>query len=503
MKKAIKMFSLFLCIILLSGCMKSRISMDIGKDKSMNFTYEILISDKLNEGDNGSLTDNKEQLDALEKKGFTINPKTENGYSGYIISKKYSNLDDISKNSSETVNLSDLLDGDFDDSKMFKVEEGFLKNTYTAKFKVENAAQNNQNDFSGGDMSLVDDGGVVTTENAEGTSETTTNDNETVTNDNELTASENEIVTTEQSDSVDSTDGNSENIFGDQSELLSLTSEMESTYTVKLPYGADSNNATSVSEDGKTLTWNLMTDTNKDIEYTFSIYNIKNIAIIAGGALVLIIIIIVLISKKGKKKTASSETLIHTDYDSSIVGQINETSNEVNQIPQGNTNHEIQATNQEQVNNQVPAQDTIVGNEPPVASSLDEAPVDVNPAPVQNAPSPAPIVPEQANVVPTTPEVGVPQMTSPEVQMPTMAPVDNQMPTMAPVDNQTPTMSNGFANNTEVINQMPQMNQSIPYAAPSENVSSTPVVNQPNVTGGLDIPNMVAFSDMNDTNQMQ
>ena len=98
---------------------------------------------------------------------------------------------------------------------------------------------------------------------------------------------------------------------------------------VELPNKSTSNNASEVSEDGKTLSWNLLTAENIDFEFTFdsaskattgsntnktsSVTDKSNMIVYIGigGACVVAIIavIIVMSSKKGKVETAPVQTI--------------------------------------------------------------------------------------------------------------------------------------------------------------------------------------------------
>ncbi len=98
-------------------------------------------------------------------------------------------------------------------------------------------------------------------------------------------------------------------------DMSSLTSSMELTYSVTLPVKADSNNATTVSEDGKTLTWNLEYGKVTNINYQFTLgsnstssFNSTNsnnttLYIILGCAGVVIIgtVAVIVINSKKKK----------------------------------------------------------------------------------------------------------------------------------------------------------------------------------------------------------
>ena len=326
MKKIKQLLLLVVCVFMLSGCVKEHFSMTINKDKSMNLEVEALVSDKFMEQMNSSEDSEFSMTDdasSLEKQGFTVSPKSENGYSGYVVSKKFNNIDDLSKNTGEEVNLSNITTENFDTSKLFKVEKGFLKNTYTAKFVFEF----NQDGLNGGSegMELNDSDMVPTTDTVEKT------DDEALVPSTDAVENSNDTLTTGSDDGM-----------GDMSGLMSLAGEMEFTYKVNLPYAAKSNNATNASSDKKSLTWNLATSGKSNIEFTFEMYNLTNVIIVAAGVVALIVIIIVIIAISSKKKKGAKETLIHTDYDSSIVGKIDETANTPqDQISQGPVNHEF------------------------------------------------------------------------------------------------------------------------------------------------------------------
>ena len=105
---------------------------------------------------------------------------------------------------------------------------------------------------------------------------------------------------------------------------MGLAGEMEFNYVVNLPEKALTNNATNVSNDGKTLTWSLMQSQISNIEFSFELKNMTNYYILYGGiAAALIIVIIIIISlikkgKKGKEVVPAQNEPIHADYDPSI-----------------------------------------------------------------------------------------------------------------------------------------------------------------------------------------
>ncbi len=307
--KKVKYIVLISCLLMLSGCIKNYNTMTIKNDKSMIFESEVLIAEELKE--NMNETFNRQ---TYENAGFSISEAKEDGYSGYKFTKKYNNIDKYSNNDGAVFVISDILNGEFNDKILFKVEKGFLKNTYTATFKY-----------------AVD-------------SEEYT-DNNTV--DIETPSEENgeENITTEDDTEEDIT--GSEEDFGN---LIDLVNEMEFNYKLILPTKSISNNATNVSEDGKTLTWNLISDGESNINFSFSLYNLTNILIL-GGSIILVIVLIIVIIIIIKHKKSQKDTLIHTDYDPSIMNNINTSQNNT-QTQNINSSMSNQNMNPIQTNNQ-------------------------------------------------------------------------------------------------------------------------------------------------------
>ena len=87
----------------------------------------------------------------------------------------------------------------------------------------------------------------------------------------------------------------------------SYLSSMDMKFKITLPYKAISNNATKVSKDGKTLTWDLLKHKG-NIEFKFNLYNMTIIYIAIGAGILLIggavaVVIVVLNKKKNTQKT--------------------------------------------------------------------------------------------------------------------------------------------------------------------------------------------------------
>lgn len=130
----------------LSGCVKFNTTMDIKKDKSMD--YSIIYAA------NTSLIDtqeifSQEDKKELESKGFKIEDYKDDKYSGIKLTNNFKNIDDISTEKDTEFSLSKVADKNTKLENMFKVKKGILKNTYTANFKFDqNDSGLNDNDFS-------------------------------------------------------------------------------------------------------------------------------------------------------------------------------------------------------------------------------------------------------------------------------------------------------------------------------------------------------------------
>lgn len=304
-------------LLLLSGCVKSNTTMTVNKDKSMSLSSNILISDKVNDDKNKLII--KEEKDKLQKKGIIIeNIENSNGYSGFSVTKKYDNIDKVSSTESKEVNISDFLSEDFDDSILFQVKKGLLKNIYTANFKFE-----------------VDDDSFTST------NENTTDD--IVTND-KITP-DNTVI--DESESVTNNDKSND--------LLKLMSEMEFKYIAKLPYKALESNSNVKSDGDKTLEWDLSTNNTIMINYSFELYNMNNLYMVIGifvGTIILFIILIIIKNKiVQKKRDRISSRPILKEYDPSIESEIFNSTVGVDSINSKNNTIVNNSVNNEKENN--------------------------------------------------------------------------------------------------------------------------------------------------------
>lgn len=281
-------FILMLCVLtfMLTGCVKYNANMNINKDKSMDFSMIYALDTSLFE-DQELLSDEDKQK--LESQGFTITDYSEGTMKGYTLTKKISNIDYVSTTSNASYDLSGLLDSNATNSYIFKVTKGLLKNTYTANFTFD-ASESDINSDS---------------------TDTTDNLNDLFSNEEE----EETILSEEKQEETNQEETNSNgNIDFSDMDLSSLTSNLDLSFNVNLPYSAKSNNATNTSDNNKKLSWNLSSTEISTIEFTFELYNMTNIYIGIGLLVILIAAIVVLIvSKKknlsDKNSNLSSETV--------------------------------------------------------------------------------------------------------------------------------------------------------------------------------------------------
>ena len=273
MKKNIKLTTLLILLVIsLTGCVKFNSTMEIKKDKSIDYTV-IYAFDKSLFGDQEILTsDDKKEL---ENKEFTVSNYVDGNMNGLKLSKNIKNIDDVSSTNDATYDLSGLLDSNKSESKVFKVKKGFLKNTYTASFKFDSSDSDLNNS----------------------TSNDTTIDNDFTTDDNDTT-----------------TDSDFD--------FSNINTNMDLSFNVKLPYKAISSNATTKKNDDKDLSWDLSSTGENKIEFSFALYNMTNIYICGGVIVLLIIIVIVSILNKSKKNKVSNKDTTNdkqtTTFNSSV-----------------------------------------------------------------------------------------------------------------------------------------------------------------------------------------
>ena len=267
MKKNFKTFKLLLIALMLmlsSGCVKYNVTMDIKKDKSMDFNMIAAFDESLAENGEMNITEAK---DEVKNQYCSVSDYNESNMKGINVSCKFPNIDELSSETTvKEADFESIMDGK--DSKLFTFKKGFFKNTYT--FKLDSSSSSDllgdKEDEDSYDYREEDDSDY------------------------------------DDYDYYDS-DGSGNTDFD-----MSALSSMDLKFEVKLPYKAISSNATSKEDNEKHLTWDLMKmaqseDGNNVVELTFALYNTSNIAIVAVIVIALIAVGVIFFMKKKKNVT--------------------------------------------------------------------------------------------------------------------------------------------------------------------------------------------------------
>ena len=129
MKRLLKLFSIVLVVLILTGCVKKNIHMDI-----TNTEVNISVTDAMD----SSLRDESE-VEELKAKYKNLGYKVEDydgkddSLIGFVYSKTYK-LSDVSSKDAVEFHLETIENEDFKNPTIFKVEEGIFGNTYRATF---------------------------------------------------------------------------------------------------------------------------------------------------------------------------------------------------------------------------------------------------------------------------------------------------------------------------------------------------------------------------------
>ena len=437
MKRSVKILKVLLVVIMaftLSGCVKFNQTMEIKKDGTMNYNLIYAANKSLLQGQDNIFEE--DDIKQLQEKGFTVTDYEDDKMKGVTISRNGILVDSISSDDKNAVyELTSVVSDDKkDNSKLFYVKKGFLKNTYVANFKF--------------DSSSASDRSNINMRNEDGKEDDFTKDDMT---------SEDIFDTTD--DGSDSTDNDS-----DMSALMDqYMKNMDLKFIVKLPYAAISNNATTKSSDNKELTWDLTKITKDDsIKFEFSLYNVTNIVILVAGV-VLVVAVVFFIIKKKKGKGGNAPV---------VAADTNNVNNPVNNgviNPFPVQNNTVQAgamqTNPELGQNGVPISAPVMPNG---MQSVPTTPMDsvAVPGMMPSTPEAAPVTPTMENVTPT--ETPVAPVETPVVPSTPVAPVET--PVETPVVPSTPVASTMTPEvvvvNPEAVPATPTIETATPVEAP-------------------------------------
>lgn len=449
MKRSVKILKVLLVAIMaftLSGCVKFNQTMEIKKDGTMNYNLIYAVNKSLLQGQDNIFEE--DDIKQLQEKGFTVTDYEDDKMKGVTISRNGILVDSISSDDKNAVyELTSVVSDDKkDNSKLFYVKKGFLKNTYVANFKF--------------DSSSASDRSNINMRNEDGKEDDFTKDDMT------------------SDDIFDTTDDGSDST-GNDSDMSALMDQymknMDLKFIVKLPYAAISNNATTKSSDNKELTWDLTKITKDDsIKFEFSLYNVTNIVILVAGV-VLVVVVVFFIIKKKKRKGGNAPV---------VAADTNNVNNPVNNgviNPFPVQNNTVQAgamqTNPELGQNGVPISAPVMPNE---MQSVPTTPMDSVAAPgmMPSTPEAAPVTPTMEDVTPTETPV-VPSMPAedmvqnvapvapvetPVIPSTPVAPVETPVVPSTPV---APTMTPEVAAvNPEAVPATPTIETTTPVEAP-------------------------------------
>lgn len=283
------------------GFVKTDTILNIDKNDKVSIEMTNLMNDKFGEEVLNTFTSS----DNYGRDGLKVDIKKENGYTGVYGKKEY-DLENISTDKLDKIEMSSYLTKEFNDKSLIQVEKGFFKNKYKIEFTFEkNKTEDLLNIYKVANPFEI------------------TNNEEYTNCMSEVTNSGSEDTT----NCIQLVPDYEEKLKEYEDNIKKLESEMEYNFTIILPVSVTESNETLKSNDGKKLTWTLTNEGINEINCTFEILNMTNIYLVGGGSLLLAVIIIILLIMINKKKKEKIETVIeekpiHTDYDPSIAAEI-------------------------------------------------------------------------------------------------------------------------------------------------------------------------------------
>ncbi len=282
MKKLGKGFKLMVIVctmILLTGCVKYDMTMDITKeDVKVGLIYAM----------QSSYVTDSTMFDETKKEakdeGYTVEDYKDDDYTGIKMYKSLGSLDSLSKGKGDVINITDLFSetNKLDKTKLFKLEKG----VYKANFVFD---ATNENSLSGGSESSDEDDDLFSEDES---SDDSYDEEES---DATLEQEEDDEWSFDTESSSDESDNN-------DADLNKMLSGIKFKFEVTLPNAAVSNNATKVSDDKKTLTWEVSYGSKANVEFSFKTTN-NMITYIAVGAVAVVVVagvVILIVKKKGK-----------------------------------------------------------------------------------------------------------------------------------------------------------------------------------------------------------
>ena len=313
MKKYLRIILLVLVVgFLTTGCMEENISMVINNDKSMDFSMYVSL-------------DLKAMQDLTNSFGGSNDEMTEEEYLNCIDENDGDETNCIAPGSSSSdFDIDDLKDSINQDAVKEFEEEGF---TVTQNITSDKLELNLSKKFDNiDDVSSNEDVIFNVNENFDKFFKM-----EKGFLDNKYT-----LHMVNDSQNIDNNDSDIK-LDTENFDLSTLSNMIDMTFQITLPNESISNNATSISNDKKTLTWDLVTNENKEISVTFALPNEnKNLIIYGGiglGVLLILIILIIVISKNKKKKVNNTPNVNQNVMPNQQVNNQNVGGQSMNNVP--------------------------------------------------------------------------------------------------------------------------------------------------------------------------
>lgn len=275
-----KLLVVVMAMVLLTGCVKYDMTMDITKD---DVKVGLIYAMQSSYVDDGDFDDMKEEA---KKNGYTVEDYKDDDYIGIKMTKSLGDLKSVSKGNGDEISITELFEEDskLDTSKLFKLENG----VYTANFIFDASSEDSLSGDEASNYITADDD-----EEDETTDDDTTTD-DTTDEDDDYGFS---FDTDDDSDDDDDYSYSSD----DDTDYSQLLSGVKFKFIVTLPTEATSNNATKVSDDKKTLTWEVAYGSKANVDFSFKLADNTVLYIVIGVAAVIVIAgVIILITKKKK-----------------------------------------------------------------------------------------------------------------------------------------------------------------------------------------------------------
>ena len=255
----VKILAIALILLVSTGCVKYNTTMEIKSNKSMTLTtiYAVESSVLESQGMTELMTD--DQKKQLTDKGYKIEEYSEGTMVGYKLSISVPSIDFVSAEGNVEYDLSAVFQDDSTETpKIFGVEKGLLKNKYVARLTfAASDVTGDMGDIAGGDadVDVSDDDLTPAGDEAPNPSD-------------EVAQRDGEDDTLTDNDQTSPSDGDF-----NLDDLTNLLTNLDLSFTVKLPTAPISNNATKTENDGKTLIWTLTSSDLNSIEFEFELYN--------------------------------------------------------------------------------------------------------------------------------------------------------------------------------------------------------------------------------------